>query len=76
MSTPAPKVETEKPWHAAYPAPKNTAASVTREVVLSWIQNGKTAGQDFVLVDLRRTDFEVRGKYFEYFVFDKGGSAG
>ncbi|MCJ1409510.1 hypothetical protein MMC19_003591 [Ptychographa xylographoides] len=54
----------EKPWHAAYPAPKTTAAVITRESLLSWMLEGKVAGKDFVLVDLRRTDFEggtIRG---------------
>jgi hypothetical protein len=49
----------EKPWHAAYPAPGTTAAAITRETLLSWMLEGKVAGKDFVLVDLRRTDFEV-----------------
>lgn len=49
----------EKPWHAPYPAPKTTAAAITRESLLSWMLEGKIAGKDFVLVDLRRTDFEV-----------------
>lgn len=37
---------------------------MTRETLLSWMQEGKVAGKDFVLVDLRRTDFEggtIRG---------------
>lgn len=50
----------EKPWHAVYPAPKTTAAVITRESLLTWMLEGKVAGKDFVLVDLRRTDFEVR----------------
>jgi arsenical-resistance protein 2 len=50
----------EKQLHAAYPAPKATAAAITRESLLSWMLEGKRAGKDFVLVDLRRTDFEVR----------------
>jgi len=49
----------EKPWHAAYPAPKTTAPAITRETLLSWLVEGKQAGKDFVLVDLRRTDYEV-----------------
>jgi arsenical-resistance protein 2 len=48
-----------KPWYAAYPAPQITASSVTRETLLSWMKEGKRAGKDFVLVDLRRTDYEV-----------------
>lgn len=52
-------VPAEAPWHAAYPPPRNTPASLSREELLEWLQNGKTPGQDFILVDLRRTDFEV-----------------
>ncbi|KAH6714563.1 Rhodanese-like domain-containing protein [Leptodontidium sp. MPI-SDFR-AT-0119] len=67
MATSNPSVSepvAEKPWHAAYPAPKTTAAVITRESLLSWMLGGKVAGKDFVLVDLRRTDFEggtIRG---------------
>ena len=50
---------TEKPWHAAFPAPRNTAASITREEVLQWMREGKEPGKDYVLVDLRRNDHEV-----------------
>lgn len=49
----------ERPWYEAYPAPRNVAASVTREEVLQWFRDGRRPGTDFVLVDLRRTDFEV-----------------
>jgi len=49
----------EKPWHATYPAPKTTSAAIARESLLSRMLKGKLAGKDFVLVDLRRTDFEV-----------------
>jgi hypothetical protein len=48
-----------KPWYTAYPTPQITASSVTRETLLSWMKDGKRAGKDFVLVDLRRTDYEV-----------------
>ncbi|KAJ6155085.1 hypothetical protein N7470_005651 [Penicillium chermesinum] len=51
------------PWHAAYPTPQIKAPSVSREEVLQWLRDGK-AGEDFVLVDLRRNDFEggtIRG---------------
>jgi hypothetical protein len=51
--------EQPKPWHAAYPASRNAASWVTRQTLLSWMKKGKVAGKDFVLVDLRRTDFEV-----------------
>lgn len=52
------------PWHAAYPAPRNTEpGKITREELLELLKtNGKVAGRDFVLVDLRRNDYEVRSK--------------
>lgn len=50
----------ETPWHAAFPAPKTAAASVSRVDVLQWLQGQeRVAGRDFVLVDVRRVDFEV-----------------
>jgi hypothetical protein len=50
---------TEQPWHAAFPAPRNTARSISREEMLQWMREGKQAGKDYVLVDLRRNDHEV-----------------
>ncbi|KAK1774694.1 Rhodanese-like protein [Copromyces sp. CBS 386.78] len=53
------------PWHAAYPVPKTEAPSITRGMVLEMLRNGRNvAGKDFVLVDLRRADYEggtIRG---------------
>lgn len=49
----------ELPWHAAYPAPRGAAPSISREELVQWIRDGKQAGKDFILVDLRRTDYEV-----------------
>ncbi|KAI0965813.1 Rhodanese-like domain-containing protein [Xylaria arbuscula] len=58
------KVEPEQPWHAAFPAPKTTEpASLTREQVLERLRTGGV-GRDFVLVDVRRNDYEggtIRG---------------
>ncbi|KAF9886881.1 hypothetical protein FE257_011004 [Aspergillus nanangensis] len=54
----------EKPWHAAFPAPRSTAASITREEMLQWMRDGKQPGKDYVLVDVRRNDHEggtIRG---------------
>ncbi|RMJ24882.1 RHOD [Aspergillus sp. HF37] len=54
----------EIPWHASYPAPRTVAPSLSRQELLQWFREGKRAGTDFVLVDLRRTDFEggtIRG---------------
>ena len=55
----ATKIAAEIPWHAAFPAPRNVAHSISREELLPWIQGDKQAGKDFVLVDLRRADYEV-----------------
>jgi arsenical-resistance protein 2 len=56
----------ETPWHAAFPSPRTTnPASLPRSTVLQWLQEGtKEPGADFLLVDLRRVDFEggtIRG---------------
>ena len=51
---------TDTPWHAAYPAPKSKAASLSRQELLQWFRDGKQAGKDFILIDVRRTDYEVR----------------
>ena len=54
----------EAPWHAAFPAPKSSPDSVQKEELLAWLQEGKQGGKDFVLVDLRRNDYEggtIRG---------------
>ncbi|CAG8054951.1 unnamed protein product [Penicillium salamii] len=51
-------MSTEAPWHAAFPAPKSAPSSISREELLQWTQEGKQAGKDFVLVDVRRTDYE------------------
>ena len=50
------------PWYAAYPAPRNKQPdAVTREEVLDMMKSGLSiSGKDFVLVDLRRADREVR----------------
>ncbi|KAJ5948490.1 hypothetical protein N7454_001797, partial [Penicillium verhagenii] len=56
-----PATPTAQPWHAAYPAPKCTAPGVERQLVLQWLREGR---KNFVLVDLRRNDFEggtIRG---------------
>jgi arsenical-resistance protein 2 len=53
-------LKTESPWYASYPEPQRKAGSVSREELLQWLRDGKQSGNDFLLVDLRRTDFEVR----------------
>lgn len=68
----------ELPWHAAYPAPRGAAPSISREELLQWIREGKQAGKDFVLVDLRRTDYEVRTvrkkRHLHALIYQKGGT--
>jgi len=57
-------LKTESPWYASYPEPQRKAGSVSREELLQWLRDGKQSGNDFLLVDLRRTDFEggtIRG---------------
>lgn len=49
----------EQPWHAAYPEPRSNPESIERSKVLELLKEGKQS-ERFVLVDLRRTDHEVR----------------
>ncbi|KAK4121215.1 Rhodanese-like protein [Parathielavia appendiculata] len=46
------------PWYAAYPAPKSEVATISREQVLELLKTTPPEKRDFVLVDLRRNDFE------------------
>jgi hypothetical protein len=47
-------------WHAAYPAPRISPATIRREDVLDMIKrSAETSSRDYVLIDLRRNDFEV-----------------
>lgn len=60
-TTSASNTQTGAPWHAAYPAPRNAhPASITRAELLQDFRDGKKAGKDFILIDLRRNDHEVR----------------
>ena len=53
--------QTEAPWYAAYPAAKSTADPICRSEVRLWLYHSTDGGpRDFVLVDLRRNDHEVR----------------
>ena len=48
-------------WHEAFPKPRTQSpAGVSRQELLQWLQDGKKPGKDFLLVDLRRTDHEVK----------------
>ncbi|KAG8934933.1 hypothetical protein FRC02_008915 [Tulasnella sp. 418] len=46
------------PWHAVFPAPRSTPAYATAADLASMVRN-LTAGKDYVIVDVRRADFEV-----------------
>ncbi|KAL2258378.1 hypothetical protein VTK26DRAFT_8326 [Humicola hyalothermophila] len=46
-------------WYEAFPAPKSEAATISREEVLAMIKAAPVgSSRDFVLIDLRRNDFE------------------
>ncbi|EXJ74496.1 oxidoreductase [Cladophialophora psammophila CBS 110553] len=46
-------------WYDAYPKPRTQSpATLSRQELLQWLQDGKKPGADFLLVDLRRTDHE------------------
>ncbi|KAM0791094.1 hypothetical protein ACM66B_004384 [Microbotryomycetes sp. NB124-2] len=50
------------PWHASFPAPESQPEQITHEELHTRMKNGGT--KDFVVVDVRRTDFEdsmIRG---------------
>ncbi|OQV03048.1 Rhodanese-like domain-containing protein isoform 2 [Cladophialophora immunda] len=48
-------------WYEAYPKPRNQSpTAVSRQELLQWLQGGKVPGVDFLLIDLRRTDHEVK----------------
>ena len=50
----------EKPWHANFPSPKAQLRSVSSDEVAKLISDpSKVAGKDYVVVDVRRTDFAV-----------------
>ncbi|CAD0100643.1 unnamed protein product, partial [Aureobasidium mustum] len=50
------EAQQEAPWYEAYPAPKSEAAGISQSELLAMLEDGKEAGKDFVLVDLRRND--------------------
>jgi hypothetical protein len=53
-------IDQSSPWHAAYPAPRSISATIRREDVLDMLKQGlETSSRDYVLIDLRRTDYEV-----------------
>ncbi|KAM0443736.1 hypothetical protein ACHAPV_009219 [Trichoderma viride] len=54
------------PWHSVYPPPRDVELmSITREEMLQMMKDSESvAAKDFLLIDLRRTDYEggtIRG---------------
>src|SRR5207249_7336453 len=56
----APSEQPATVWYAKYPVPKLEGTKVSKDELLSWLKDDKMSGQ-FLLVDLRRTDYEVCG---------------
>lgn len=59
-TTTADNVPAELPWHAALPAPRSTPSKMTCDELAQWIrgQDGQNK-KEWLVVDVRRTDFEV-----------------
>lgn len=49
----------EQSWYAAYPEARSEPESITRQQVLQLLKSDTSTGESFVLVDLRRTDYEA-----------------
>lgn len=48
------------PWYTNFPTPRSSARALTDEEVATLMRDpAKKAGKDYVIVDVRRTDFEV-----------------
>lgn len=53
--------QTTPPWHAAFPAPQSQCPQLEAEAVMSMLQKQAATPRqprDFLLVDVRRTDWE------------------
>ncbi|TKA66853.1 hypothetical protein B0A55_10002 [Friedmanniomyces simplex] len=48
----------EQPWYAAYPKAHSEPATISRQELLRLLKSDTGPGETFVLVDLRRTDYE------------------
>jgi len=48
------------PWYSNFPEPKSTPRSITDQDLASLLTDlNKKAGRDYLIVDVRRTDFQV-----------------
>jgi len=59
----------EKSWHSAFPEPASQPITLSRDDLKHMIERGKIPGKDFLLIDLRRTDYEV-SQFQPYFMND------
>jgi hypothetical protein len=51
----------EPAWHASLPQPVSRPKNITAEELKALItKEGAVSGRDYIVVDVRRTDFEVR----------------
>lgn len=48
------------PWHAIFPNPQSTPQTIAPEDLAALLrENSAGVGKDFLVIDVRRTDFEV-----------------
>ena len=48
------------PWYSNFPTPRSTPRTMTNEEVSALLTNPETkAGKDYLIIDVRRTDFGV-----------------
>jgi arsenical-resistance protein 2 len=59
VSTAPPPDQPQSSWTDAFPAPRSSPGGISNEE-LAQIVKTKQAGKDYLVVDVRRTDFEVR----------------
>ena len=51
--------EGQQPWHSAFPTPSFDSKRISAAELVA-IMKEKVSGEDYIIVDVRRTDFEVR----------------
>jgi len=51
-------IASDQPWYAAYPPPRSEPQPIDRREVLRLLKSDTAQRENFVLVDLRRNDFE------------------
>lgn len=60
MSLDTSKTANTTPWYEAYPEPSTKSPpTISRQELLKWINEGKLAGKDYIVVDVRGKDHVV-----------------